>query len=131
VTLSSVQLAMASGVVILLAPFDAQGPVSLDLPVVASMLALGILGTGVAYVLYTRVLRDWGAVRASTVTYLAPVVGVVLGVLVLGESVHWYEPVGGIIVVAGIVISQGAVGRRWRASARRDDAVPAPSVGMK
>ena len=129
VTLSSVQLAMASGVVLLLAPFDAAGPVSLDLPVVASMLTLGILGTGIAYVWYTRVLRDWGAVRASTVTYLAPVVGVVLGVLVLGESVHWYEPVGGIVVIAGIVISQGGGRRRQPVPPRRDGAVPAPGVG--
>jgi drug/metabolite transporter (DMT)-like permease len=131
VTLSSVQLVMASGVVLLLAPFDARGPVSLDVPVVASMLALGVLGTGIAYVLYTGVLRDWGAVRASTVTYLAPVVGVVLGVLVLGESVHWYEPVGGVIVIAGILISQGRAGRREPASARKDDAIPAPSLGAK
>jgi drug/metabolite transporter (DMT)-like permease len=131
VTLSSVQLAMASAVVLLLAPFDARGLVSLDLPVVASMLALGILGTGIAYVWYTRVLRDWGAVRASTVTYLTPVVGVVLGVLVLGESVHWYEPVGGLIVIAGIVISQGGVRRRESASARKDDTVTAPAAGTK
>jgi drug/metabolite transporter (DMT)-like permease len=131
VTLSSVQLAMASAVVLLLAPFDARGLVSLDLPVVASMLALGILGTGIAYVWYTRVLRDWGAVRASTVTYLTPVVGVVLGVLVLGESVHWYEPVGGLIVIAGIVISQGGVRRRESASARKDDTATAPAAGTK
>jgi drug/metabolite transporter (DMT)-like permease len=106
VTLSSVQLAMAAGVVLLIAPFDARGPIALNLPVVSSVVALGILGTGIAYVWYTRVLRDWGPVRASTVTYLAPVVGVVLGVLVLGETVQWYEPVGGLIVIAGIVTSQ-------------------------
>ncbi|MDL9980895.1 DMT family transporter [Microbacterium sp. ASV49] len=112
VTLSSVQLAMASVVVVLLAPFTARGPVALDLPVVASMAGLGILGTGVAYIWYTGVLRAWGPARASTVTYLAPVVGVVLGVVVLGEAVHWYEPVGGAIVIAGIVISQGGLRRR-------------------
>jgi drug/metabolite transporter (DMT)-like permease len=112
VTLSSVQLAMASTVVLLLAPFDARGPITLDLPIVASMAALGILGTGIAYVWYTRVLRDWGPVRASTVTYLAPVVGVVLGVLLLGETTHWYEPVGGAVVIAGIVISQGGLRRQ-------------------
>jgi drug/metabolite transporter (DMT)-like permease len=106
VTLSSVQLAMAAGVVLLIAPFDARGPIALNLPVVAGVVALGVLGTGIAYVWYTRVLRDWGPVRASTVTYLAPVVGVVLGVLVLGETIQWYEPVGGFIVILGIVTSQ-------------------------
>jgi len=112
VTLSAVQLAMASVVVLLLAPFDARGPVSLTAPVVLGILALGVAGTGVAYIWYTRVLRDWGPVRASTITYLAPVLGVLLGVLVLGESIHWYEPVGGAIVVAGILTSQGVGLRR-------------------
>ncbi|KHK95671.1 membrane protein [Microbacterium mangrovi] len=112
VTLSSVQLTMASAIVLLLAPFTARGAVSLSVPVVLSVATLGIVGTGIAYIWFTRIIRDWGAARASTVTYLAPVVGVMLGVLVLGESIHWYEPVGGAIVVAGILVSQGALPRR-------------------
>lgn len=114
VTLSSVQLAMASLVVLLAAPFVARGTVSLNVPVVLSIVVLGVVGTGVAYVWYTRIMRDWGAARASTVTYLTPVVGVVLGVLLLGESVHWYEPAGGAIVVAGILVSQGVPFARLR-----------------
>ena len=113
VTLSSVQLAMASAIVLLLTPLDAGGPVTLNVPVVLSIVALGVGGTGIAYVWYTRVMRDWGAARASTVTYLTPVVGVALGVLVLGEGIHWYEPVGGAVVIAGILVSQGVV-RGWR-----------------
>ena len=112
VTISSVQLAMASLVVLLAAPFVARGPVTLNGPVVLSIVVLGVVGTGVAYVGYTRIMREWGAARASTVTYLTPVVGVVLGVLLLGESVHWYEPVGGAIVVAGILVSQGVSSAR-------------------
>lgn len=112
VTISSVQLAMASLVVLLAAPFVARGPVTLNGPVVLSIVVLGVAGTGVAYVWYTRIMREWGAARASTVTYLTPVVGVVLGVLLLGESVHWYEPVGGAIVVAGILVSQGVSSAR-------------------
>lgn len=123
VTLSAVQLAMASVVVLLLAPFDARGPVSLSAPALLGVLALGVAGTGIAYIWYTRVLRDWGPVRASTITYLAPVLGVLLGVLVLGESIHWYEPVGGAIVVAGILTSQGVRARRAVAPA----ASPTPS----
>ena len=48
---------------------------------------------------------------ASTVTYLTPVVGVTFGALFLGESVHWNEPVGGLIVILGIVASQGLLER--------------------
>ncbi|WP_022901777.1 DMT family transporter [Humibacter albus] len=122
VTLSSVQLTMASVVVLVLSPLDARGPISLNAPVVLSIVALGVAGTGVAYVWYTRVMRDWGAARASTVTYLAPVVGVALGVLVLGESVHWYEPVGGAIVIAGILVSQGMLRVRRDSRAQSDEA---------
>jgi drug/metabolite transporter (DMT)-like permease len=120
ITLSSVQLVAASAIVLVLAPFDARGPISLNLPVVACIATLAVLGTGVAYIWFTRIVRDWGPARGSTVTYLAPVVGVVLGVLVLGETVHWYEPVGGLVVIVGIIASQRGL------RLRRPVTVPAP-----
>jgi drug/metabolite transporter (DMT)-like permease len=122
VTLSSVQLIAASAIVLMLAPFDARGPISLSVPVVASIATLAVLGTGVAYIWFTRIVRDWGPARGSTVTYLAPVVGVVLGVLVLGETVHWYEPVGGLVVIVGIIASQRGL------RLRRPVTVPAPPL---
>lgn len=76
---------------------------------VLAVAGLGVLGTGFAYIWYNRILRDWGPARASTVTYLTPVVGVLLGVAVLGESVHWNQPLGGLIVVIGVLASQGRV----------------------
>jgi drug/metabolite transporter (DMT)-like permease len=76
------------------------------------MVALGCVGTGLAYAWNTRLVQAWGAGRASTVTYLTPVVGVVLGVLVLGEHVRWNEPVGGLVVLLGIALASGVVGRR-------------------
>ncbi|WP_022882991.1 DMT family transporter [Gryllotalpicola ginsengisoli] len=115
-TLSTVQMVVAALLTLVLAPFDARGPVSLDLPVVAAVVALGVLGTGISYIWYTKIVRDWGPARASTVTYLSPVVGVVLGVLVLGESMHWNEPLGGLIIIAGILASQGGVRMPRRAA---------------
>ncbi|PPG37909.1 DMT family transporter [Pseudoclavibacter sp. RFBA6] len=109
ITLSTVQIGLAAIIVWLLAPFTARGEVSLDVPVLLAVAGLGVLGTGVAYIWYNRILRDWGPARASTVTYLSPVVGVVLGVVVLGESVHWNQPLGGLIVVIGVLASQGRV----------------------
>ena len=77
---------------------------------VLAISALGILGGGIAYILYTGIIRTWGPARASTVTYLAPhVVGVTFGALFLGETVHWNEPVGGAIVVLGILASQAGL----------------------
>ena len=54
---------------------------------VAALAVLGIVGTGFAYVLNYQIITSEGATVASTVTYLLPVVAIVLGVLVLGESV--------------------------------------------
>lgn len=106
VTIASVQLATASAIVLLLSPFTAMTPVTLSPAIVLSMIALGALGTGLAYTWNTRIIREWGPARASTVTYLTPVIGVFLGVLLLGETLHWYEPLGGVIIVLGILASQ-------------------------
>jgi drug/metabolite transporter (DMT)-like permease len=70
---------------------------------------LGALGSGVAYLLYYKILDVVGSAIASSVTYITPVIAVILGVILLGEQLHWYEPVGGVIVVLGAAISQGSV----------------------
>jgi drug/metabolite transporter (DMT)-like permease len=43
------------------------------------------------------------------VTYITPIIAVVLGVVLLNEQLHWYEPVGGVIVILGAAISQGSI----------------------
>jgi len=106
VPVATMQVGIAAVVMILVAPFTALTPVTLTAPVVLSMLALGALGTGLAYVWNTNVVTAWGATNASTVTYLSPVVGVALGALVRGEAITWNEPVGCAIIVAGIVCSR-------------------------
>ena len=110
-TVAAGQVGVAAVLALLAAPVVAADPVTLSWPVVLCMVALGALGTGLAYVWNTRVVVAWGAQRASTVTYLTPVVGVVLGVLVLSERLHWYEPVGGALVVLGVVVAQRAANR--------------------
>ncbi len=62
-------------------PFD----LSPSLPVMGSWLALTILGTVVAYLIYYRLLERTGATFVSMVTYITPVNGLILGALVLGE----------------------------------------------
>jgi drug/metabolite transporter (DMT)-like permease len=52
------------------------------------------------------VLRSWGPTSASTVTYITPVIGVILGVLVLGERFGWNAPVGAVLVLVGILLTQ-------------------------
>lgn len=105
-TISSVQVLLGAIAIGIASPLVATGPVTLSVPVVASIGALGALGTGVAYVWNTMIVANWGSAAASTVTYLTPLVGVALGIAVLGERLSWHEPVGGIVVIAGILVAQ-------------------------
>jgi drug/metabolite transporter (DMT)-like permease len=106
VPVATVQVSLGAAVMLLLAPFTAFQPVTLTPGVVLSTLALGVIGTGLAYVWNTNIVTKWGATPASTVTYLTPLVGVVLGVTFLGEQLGWNHPLGAIIIILGILVSQ-------------------------
>jgi drug/metabolite transporter (DMT)-like permease len=67
---------------------------------------LGIIGTGIAYVLNYQIITSEGATVASTVTYLVPVVAIVLGVLVLGESITAITLGGIALVLAGVALTR-------------------------
>ena len=71
-----------------------------------SMLALGIFGSGFAYIWNFQVIKEAGSAIASTVTYITPLVAVMMGLLFLNEPLTWNEPVGGFIVLLGAAISQ-------------------------
>ena len=73
---------------------------------VLGMLALGIFGSGFAYIWNFKVMELAGSAIASSVTYITPVVAVVVGVIFLNEKVTWYEPVGALIVLLGAAIAQ-------------------------
>ena len=77
-----------------------------ELGPVLAMLTLGILGSGFAYIWNFKIMEAAGSAVASTVTYVTPVIAVIVGIIFLGEGVTWYEPVGGAIVLLGAAISQ-------------------------
>ncbi|WP_281895854.1 DMT family transporter [Phytohabitans aurantiacus] len=115
-SLSAVQLLIATVQMAIVAPLFAgapPAPTALSLDVIASVLALGALGTGLAFVLHMRNIRLAGASTASTVTYLIPIVATVIGVVALGEGVSWYQPVGALIVLLGVAVSQGVLSGRF------------------
>ncbi len=89
-------------------------------PAIASVLAIGALGSGVAYLLYYKVLDVVGSAIASSVTYITPVIAVILGVLLLNEELHWYEPVGGVIIIVGAAISQGSILEIFRSRVKQN-----------
>lgn len=78
-----------------------QMPAMLPLHVTLSVVSLGVVCSGIAYLLYFRLLSDVGAVRALTVTFLIPVFGILWGSLFLGEHVGWHTLIGSLTVLTG------------------------------
>jgi drug/metabolite transporter (DMT)-like permease len=106
-SLATVQVGLGAVAMLVATPWVARPATTLSSRVVVSMVLLGVAGTGLAYVWNTTIVARWGATNASTVTYLTPLVGVLLGVLVLGEPATWNQPVGALLVVAGVLVAQG------------------------
>jgi uncharacterized membrane protein len=93
---------------ILLLPFAAATSVTSGLHLTVrralAVGALGVFGTGIAYILNYRILRELGATRASVVTYIIPVVAVAVGVVVLGEPFEWRLVAGGVLIFGGLIL---------------------------
>ena len=85
--------------------------------IMAAALALGVLCTGVGYIIYFKLVEDVGATSALTVTFLIPLFGILWGVLFLGEIVGWYTLAGAAIVLAGTALVTGFMPRFGRAGA--------------
>jgi len=73
---------------------------------------LGIVGSSLAYLVYFRLLRAWGPTRTSMVAYLLPVVGIVLGSIVLQETVDARILLGTALVIGGVALVNSRRGRR-------------------
>jgi len=73
---------------------------------------LGLLGSCTAYLLYFYLIETWGPTRATLVTYVFPVVGVLLGVVFLNEVADWRLVLGSALVVGGIGLVNVRVRRR-------------------
>jgi Permeases of the drug/metabolite transporter (DMT) superfamily len=114
-TTALMNIGMGAVIMVVLTPVLAWHPIRFSWPVLLSLIALGALGTGVVYIWNMNVLRAWGPTATSSVTYITPVVGVLLGMLVLGERLGWNEPVGAVLVLLGVLMTQ----KRLRLPARR------------
>jgi drug/metabolite transporter (DMT)-like permease len=133
--LAAAQLVLATAVLAIAAPIaggEPPVPARLSAGAVASVLTLGALGTGMAFVINFRNIRLAGASTASMVTYLIPIFAIAIGVAALDEPLSWYQPVGALIVLVGVAISQGVRTRRRRvdrraAAAVAEELAPAPS----
>lgn len=106
--ISMVQVGLSS---LMLAPLALAAPqpppeaFSLTQTALWGVLGLGVVGTSFSYVMFWRVNKIAGATTAASVTYLSPIVALVLGVVVLGEHLRWHEPVGALVVFAGVYLA--------------------------
>jgi drug/metabolite transporter (DMT)-like permease len=80
-----------------------------------ALVAVGVLCTGVAYILYFRLIEEAGPARALAVTFIVPVFAVAYGALFLGEAVTGWMIVCGAVIVCGTALSTGML--RFRTAA--------------
>ena len=109
---ATTQLVMAAITLLPLYLFDGISQDNYRPATLFAMLALGILGSGVAYIWNFSIIAAAGSSIASSVTYLTPVVAIIVGWVFLGEALSWYEPVGALLVIIGAAISQGRFNRK-------------------
>ncbi|MGI8929624.1 MAG: DMT family transporter [Candidatus Limnocylindrales bacterium] len=98
-----------------------EGPIRLSIEPDAlfAVLWLGLLGSGVAYLLFFRLLARWGATRTSLVAYLLPIWGIVLGAIVLSEPIDARLILGTALVIGGIALVNLRQGSRQSFGRRR------------
>ncbi|MGB0360336.1 MAG: EamA family transporter [Endozoicomonas sp.] len=77
--------------------------------VISAVLLLGVICTGVAYLLYFQLVDALGAPSALTVTFMVPVFGILWGRLILNEPISWHTITGGILVLSGTALVTGLV----------------------
>jgi drug/metabolite transporter (DMT)-like permease len=102
IPLAGAQLLCATAMLLAVAPLEGTPSFALDGGEIASALVLGVLGSGLAYVLTHTIVRAAGATTFSLVTYVIPIFSTFLGVTILSESVSWNQPVGAALVLGSM-----------------------------
>ena len=95
------------GIIILLWVTDLQGIANIwnDAYVAAALIiGLGIFGTGIAYIIYYYIIEKLGAVAASSVAYVPPIVALIIGVLIVNEDILIWDYIGAALILMGVVL---------------------------
>ena len=85
--------------------FPANEPATMG--VMLSVLALGVVCSGIAFLLYFRLVADIGPASTLTVTFLIPIFGIIWGHIFLREEVGWYTLGGAAIILSGTALATG------------------------
>jgi drug/metabolite transporter (DMT)-like permease len=104
--LAAVQLTIGTLVLGAAMPWIGRQPTTLSSTVVLSVMALGVLSTGIAYVINYRLIQDEGPTAASMTNYLTPVVAVLLGIAFVDERLTWNMVIGTAAILVGLWIAE-------------------------
>jgi drug/metabolite transporter (DMT)-like permease len=118
--------ALLTGVIALL--FEQPWNARPDLAGIVAIIWLGLLGSGLAYLAFFRLLAHWGATRTSLVAYLLPVVGIVLGFLVLREPIDARMLAGTALIIGGVALVNSRYGRQLIFERRRPNLAGAEAL---
>jgi drug/metabolite transporter (DMT)-like permease len=97
---------------VVLAVYGSSGLFDASLPVWSAVLALALLSTAFAYILYFNLISSAGATNASLVTLIVPVSATLLGIAFLGERMDIIEAIGMALIALGLVTIDGRLFRR-------------------
>ncbi|GGV55799.1 hypothetical protein GCM10010277_56360 [Streptomyces longisporoflavus] len=116
-SLTGAQLLLATAELAVVTPLFTSLPTHFPVVPFLAIVALGAIGTGLAFLLQYGLVAEVGPTTAQMVTYFVPVIATAAGVAVLGESLSWSTPVGAVIVLAGAALTQS----RPRGGSRKRD----------
>jgi drug/metabolite transporter (DMT)-like permease len=94
---------------------------------IGCVLALAVLGTAAAQLIWFRLLRSFGTSRSSLVTYLMPATALLYGVLLLGEPLTWPELAGFVLILGGVALGSGILAGRVEPQPPDTQPQPAPA----
>ncbi len=79
---------------------------------IASVVALAVIGTSLAFIFYFKLIATTSATYTSSVTYIVPIFGMILGTIVLDEKLFWNHYLGSAIILLGIMIVNGVINKK-------------------
>ncbi|MCM2577452.1 DMT family transporter [Streptomyces meridianus] len=105
-SMSGAQLLLGTLQLAVVTPLFTSVPTSLPVLPLLAVVALGALGTGLAFLLQYGLVAEVGPTTATLVTYFIPVIATAAGVALLDEQLTWNTPVGALVVLLGAALTQ-------------------------
>lgn len=108
--LATWQIGLAVMTLAVLIDFDGITHIATDAQALwGTVLGLGVLGTGAAFLIYYFIIETLGSVRAAGATYIAPIVAVMIGAII-GEAITYVEIIALLLILSGVLLIQ--IGRK-------------------